>query len=57
MVHLRPGCTAYLQASTHAFVLQKTRAPIGATSGTELVPNIVDFGSTNWCQLASHSPT
>ena len=37
VVHIRQGCTAYLQTSFLAFVLQKTRAPIGAASGTELV--------------------
>ena len=28
---------------------KRQEAPIGAASGTELVPNIVDFGSTNCC--------
>ena len=31
---------------------KRQKAPIGAASGTELVPNIVDFGSTNCCQAS-----
>jgi len=30
-----------LQASIHVFILQKTRAPIGAASGTELMSTLL----------------
>jgi len=36
---------------------KRQEAPIGATSGTELVLNIVDLGSTNWCPAGFTPPT